>query len=110
MQKPEWGIFPEYRKVKMFWGARGAIRTNYKGNPYLELYPDRQSFERDDDARESKSDFVDWINNELIPCMEGCVKARDTQHVELTSNDGRFCAVITDRNSGGYIYVGAWEA
>ena len=109
MQKPEWGIFPDDREVKMFWGARGAIRKNYNGTSRLELYPDRQSFARDADAKKSKSDFVEWINNTLIPILEQRVKNGSTFHIELTSSDGCFGAVAEDRDSGGYLYIGAWE-
>lgn len=111
MNMPEWGamFYDEAVKhgAKMFWGARGVIRYDrYENKRRLELYPDRQSFVADD--TEQKSAFVDWINDELIPCLDGCVRAYDTKHVELESNDRKFHALAEDRNSGGYFYIGAW--
>lgn len=111
MNRPEWGamFFDEAveQGAKMFWGARGAIRySRYNHLRDLELYPDRQSFTADDTAE--KPDFVEWINGTLIPYLEKRVKGYDTEEIRLNSDDGRFYAVAEDRNSGGYLYIGAW--
>lgn len=93
--------------AKMYWGARGAIRYDrYTKKHALEIYPDRQGFTADDPT--DKGAFVDFINHELIPCLEKKVKLCATRQIKLTSADGRFHAIAEDRNSGGYLYVGAW--
>lgn len=94
--------------AKMYWGARGAIRYDrYTKKRSLEIYPDRQGFAADDTT--NKPAFVDFINSELIPVLEKKVRARDTQRIKLESADGKFKALAEDRNSGGYLYVGAWS-
>lgn len=111
MNRPEWGAMyfdsAVEQGARMFWGARGAIRYSKWSGRVFELYPDRQSFVADD--QENKGAFVDWINDHLIPYLERSVKEYNTKHVEAHSKDGRFCAVAEDRNSGGYLYIGAWE-
>lgn len=118
MKNPEWGamFFDEAVNsgAKMYWGARGAIRycpaapwNGNKSSRELQLYPDRQSFVADDES--NKSDFVSFLNDELIPQLEQHVKKCDTRHVEVNSADGRFRAAAEDRNSGGYFYIGAWS-
>lgn len=93
--------------AKMYWGARGAIRYNsYTKKRDLEIYPDRQSFTADDTT--DKPAFVDFINEELIPHLEEKVRLCSTGRIKLESADGRFKALAEDRNSGGYLYVGAW--
>ncbi len=111
MTAPEFGgtFFDVARCMgaKMYWGARGVIRYNsYYKTRALEIYPDRQGFTADDPT--DKPAFVDFINNELIPHLEEKVKLYATRQIKLTSADGRFHAIAEDRNSGGYLYVGAW--
>lgn len=93
------------QEAKMFWGARGVIRDRK-----LEIYWDRQSFVADDTT--DKPEFVRWINDTVIPYLELNVKKYNTKHLktERYFNGGRFQAVADDRNSGGYLYIGAWEA
>ena len=112
MNNPEFGamFFDEAVNsgAKMFWGARGVIRWNsYTRKRDFELYPDRQSFTADD--TEHKSEFVEWINSKLIPYLEKRVKECATAHIVVNNRDGRFHAVAEDRNSGGYLYIGAWS-
>lgn len=111
MNRPEWGAMyfdsAAEHGARMFWGARGAIRNRLHSGRELELYPDRQSFVADD--QENKADFVDWINDHLIPYIEKRVKQFSTENIEAHSKDGRFHAVAQDRNSGGYLYIGAWS-
>lgn len=93
--------------AKMYWGARGVIRySNYTKKRDLEIYPDRQGFTADDTT--DKPAFVDFINNELIPHLEKNVRLYSTERIKLESADGKFKALAEDRNSGGYLYVGAW--
>ena len=105
MNKPEWGAMFFDEAVEhgavMYWGARGAI---VRGR--LELYPDRQSFTADD--VEHKQEFVEWINDRLIPHLEQRVKKHDTARIFVSNADGSFQCRAEDRNSGGYLYIGAW--
>ena len=105
MNKPEFGgtFFDEAQEqgAVMYWGARGAIR-----NRRLELYPDRQGFTADDAER--KQEFVDWLNETLIPYLEKRVKEHNTERIEVSNRDGTFQCRAEDRNSGGYLYIGAW--
>ena len=111
MKAPEFGgVFFNLAQcdgAKMYWGARGAIRYNSRTKKRdLEIYPDRQGFTADDTT--DKPAFVRFINEELIPLLERKVKQYSTERIKLTSEDGRFRAIAEDRNSGGYLYVGAW--
>lgn len=93
--------------AKMYWGARGVIRySKWSGERTLECYPDRQGFTADDTT--DKPAFVNFINEELFPLLERKVKQYSTERIKLTSKDGRFRAIAEDRNSGGYLYIGAW--
>ena len=119
MNRPEWGAMFFDRAVEdgavMFWGARGAMRyhaggyyNNYRSSRELELYPDRQSFVADNDIW--KPLFVEWINEKVIPALEKCVRIyMNTSHIEIDSDDGNFHAVAENRDSGGYLYIGAWS-
>lgn len=111
MNRPEFGamFFDEAVEngATMFWGARGVIRYNrYTHKREFELYPDRQDFTADDTT--AKLEFVDWINEKLIPFLESRVEEYDTAHLWCHNRDDRFHAMAEDRNSGGYLYIGAW--
>lgn len=111
MNRPEWGAMYFDRAVEegavMYWGARGAIRySRYRQERDLEIYPDRQGFTAD--STENKSAFVDWINDHLIPYLEQRVRKYDTKRIEAHDKAGQFHAVAEDRDSGGYLYIGAW--
>lgn len=111
MTSPEFGgtFFDVARAdgAKMYWGARGVIRySRYDNERTLEVYPDRQGFTADDTT--DKPAFVDFINDELFPFLEKKVKQYSTERIKLESADGRFRALAEDRNSGGYLYIGAW--
>lgn len=105
MKQPEFGgmFFDQAQEqgAVMYWGARGAIR-----NRRLEIYPDRQGFTAD--STENKGAFVGWINDHLIPYLEQRVKQYNTKRIEAHDKAGRFHAVAEDRDSGGYLYIGAW--
>lgn len=112
MNTPEWGAMffdnAVQRGAKMYWGARGAIRfSKYDLKRFLDLYPDRQSFVADDTHR--KEEFVDWLNHHAIPYLEKRVTDYSTSHIECSSKDDHFHCIAEDRNSGGYLYIGAWE-
>ena len=109
MKKPEFGgmYFDQAQEqgAVMYWGARGAIRSGL----VLEIYPDRQGFTASEDVLLLyKQSFIEWINGHLIPYLEQRVRKHDTKHIEAHDKAGRFHAVAEDRNSGGYLYIGAW--
>ena len=101
MQKPEWGLYPDEFTPTLYWGAR-AIITKKK----LDIPWDRQSFQTVDEA--CKEEFMDWLNGDMIPCLEKEIQADNTSHLEIASADGRFLCVAEDHNSGGYLYIGAY--
>ena len=102
MVKPEWGIYPEDVTPKLFWGARAIIRN---GELYLPI--DRQNFLSKDE--EHKEAFVNWINKVLIPYLDIHVAAGDTKRIECHNGDESFHCVAEDRDSGGYLYIGAYS-
>lgn len=106
MTKPEWGAMWFDAAMNdgavMYWGARAVINRQ-RG---IEIYRDRQSFTADDET--DKDEFVRWINDSLIPLIEQYAKKYKRGPVLTSDWTGRFFAEMDDRNSGGYIYVGAW--
>lgn len=57
----------------MFWGARALVQS-HNGVRELLLLPDRQCFERQTDAKYSKDEMCDWINNIAIPAIDQKMK------------------------------------
>ena len=105
MDKPEWGIYPEDFTPALYWGARAIITGGF-----VDLLPDRQSFQRADHVTDNEKDeFVAWLDKQAIPYLNQCVKARDTAHVEFHSRDNSFHCIAEDHNSGGYLYIGAYR-
>ena len=107
MNKPEWGamFFDEAieQGAKMFWGARAVI--NRSGG--LEIYRDRQNYTADDET--DKEAFFDWLNGHVMDALMKCVKEHRTAHILVGSPaDHDFVCKAEDRNSGGYLYIGAW--
>lgn len=106
MNKPDFGgmFFDEAVKdgAKMYWGARAVINRQ-RG---IEIYRDRQEYTADDET--DKEEFFDWLNNGMIPAIEKCVKEYRTGRILTCDKTDRFFAVAEDRNSGGYLYIGAW--
>jgi hypothetical protein len=88
----------------MYWGARAVINRQ-RG---IEIYHDRQSFTADDDT--AKAEFFEWLNSAVVYNLEQYAKKRKSGPVITCHEDGNyfFTAEMDDRNSGGYIYVGAW--
>ena len=105
MNKPEWGIYPETFTPSLYWGARAIITGGT-----VDLLPDRQSFQRADHiSDDEKDEFVAWLDNQAIPYLNRMVQAHDTAHIEFASRDKRFRCIAEDRNSGGYLYIGAYR-
>ena len=107
MNRPEWGAMYFDKAVeqgaKMFWGARAVINRQ-RG---IEIYRDRQNFVADDDA--DKEAFFVWLNNDVIPTLEKCVRTGNTYKIIVGSPLAKnYSCIAEDRNSGGYLYIGAW--
>lgn len=99
----EWGISPDI-ETSAAWGARGIINSGE-----LELLWDRQSahFENEN----LKSEFIAWMDYFALPRINEEIKYRAGGwhcKCDFTSEAGRFRCVADDRDSGGYIYIGAW--
>ena len=102
----EFGIYPTTHEPKLWWGARAIITQGYIDIPW-----DRKSF---DGNRESSDldDFFYWINNVAMPEVNKLVNSRkyNGKKVELSfdSEHGCFHCETSERNSGGYLYIGCW--
>lgn len=94
------GIYPENTNPELWWGAR-AIVTKYR----LDIPRDRQNFEGD---KAASADFIQWINDVALPYIEDECIPRKTKNISIDSDDGRYHCEADDRNSGGYLYIGAW--
>lgn len=102
--KPEWGIYPKDYTPLLYWGARAIITDGF-----VDLLWDRQSFQKADSVTDDEKDeFMAWLGNQAIPYFNQKVKAHDTTHIEFHSRDDRFHCIAEDRNSGGYLYIGAY--
>ncbi|MGE4353514.1 MAG: hypothetical protein AB7D36_05470 [Oscillospiraceae bacterium] len=97
----EFGIYPENKVPKIWWGAR-AIATNRKYG--IDVPYDRQNYEGEKDE-----DFLYWINHTVFPALNKKLKNYETEHISFDSESGRFHCEAADRGSGGYLYIGCWE-
>ena len=108
MQHPEWGLAPEAAAPKLYWGGRAIITySRYSGERGLDIPRDRQCFMAENDN--NQNEFMEWLNDRAIPYLIKCVKNRDTGRIVCANRSGNFHCVAEDRNSGGYLYIGAWE-
>lgn len=104
MSRPEWGLYPQDFRPRIYWGARAIITDGV-----VDLLPDRQSFNTATDVdKAEKDEFVAWVDKQALPYLNQRVKARDTAHIEFASRDDRYFCVAEDRSSGGYLYIGAY--
>lgn len=102
--RPEWGLYPQGFRPRIFWGARAIITDDT-----VDLLPDRQSFNTETDVdKDEKDEFVAWVDKQALPYLNQHVKKHDTAHIEFASRDGRYFCVAEDRGSGGYLYIGAY--
>lgn len=100
----DFGIYPQDKTPKLWWGCRAIINKGYIDIPY-----DRKSFEgnpHDTDAE----DFFFWINNTAIPKLEEKIKQRDTKNIYFKSESEMFICEASDRQSGGYLYIGCYTS
>ena len=104
MYSPEWGLYPKDLKPRIYWGARAIITDGV-----VDLLPDRQSFNAAADvSKDEKDEFVAWLDKQAIPYLNQRVQSHDTSHIEFSSRDNHYFCVAEDRNSGGYLYIGAY--
>lgn len=102
-----WGINPP-AETTLFWGARAIIKTGkYAG---IDIPWDRQSFRGD---RDSAGPFQDWVNDSL-KTLDGLVKEKCNfalvdLNMTLESKENGFVLKADTRQSGGYLYIGAWK-
>ena len=105
LPKPEWGIYPQDFRPRIYWGARSIITGGS-----VDLLPDRQSFQSAPDVyKDERDEFIAWIDKQAIPYLNQKVRVQDTAHIEFSSRDGLFRCIAEDRNSGGYLYIGAYR-
>lgn len=97
----EWGIHPGTENLKCWWGARAIANRGQ-----LELLYDRQSSEFNCNEN-SKAEFIHFINGTIIPDLEQVVRKHKTQKTHMSYSNGVMLE-FDDRNSGGYLYIGAW--
>lgn len=103
-RRPEWGIYPEDCTPSLYWGARAIITGGT-----VDLLPDRQSFQRAAHVTDNEKDeFVAWLDKHAIPYLNGCVQTHSTANISFFSRDNRYHCIAEDRDSGGYLYIGAY--
>ncbi|MPM06332.1 hypothetical protein SDC9_52631 [bioreactor metagenome] len=106
----EFGIYPEKIEPRQWWGGRGAV---IKGR--MELYPDRQNYERKDEVSDvDKRALFSWMEEVMDPELQKLAKSGRLREwndkFTMDSEDGRFHCEATPKNSGGgYMYIGVWE-
>lgn len=99
------GIYPETHEPKMWWGAR-AIATDRKYG--IDIPWDRQNFEGDREHPD-KDEFFHWLNKVAIPELDRRFKKYEsTKAISFDSENGCFHCEAADRDSYGYLYIGAW--
>lgn len=104
LPKPEWGIYPEDFRPRIYWGARAIITEGF-----VDLLPDRQSFQSEADVgKDERDEFFAWVNMQALPYLNRRIKEHNTAHIEYKSRDDRYVCIAEDRNSGGYIYIGTY--
>ena len=103
MSRPEWGLYPQDFRPRIYWGARAIISEGF-----VDLLWDRQSFASHPSVdEEEKDEFTAWLDKQALPYLNRRVKERTTAHIEFKSRDGRYLCIAEDRKSGGYLYIGA---
>lgn len=104
MSRPEWGLYPQNCRPRIYWGARAIITGGV-----VYLLPDRQSFAMHPSvSKDEKDEFTAWLDKQALPYLNQRVTERDTAHVEFKSRDDRYICIAEDRSSGGYLYIGAY--
>jgi len=96
------GIYPENKTPELWWGARAIITTRE-----IDIPMGRQNFEGDKTSK-SMDDFFWWLNNVAMPHLNECIKKGKTKNLNIDSDTGYFHCEADDKDSGGYLYIGAW--
>lgn len=103
----EFGIYPANTSPINWWGARAIIVGGItpKATRHLELLWDRQNAEIT--APDEKETFFAWVDRVAIPRLNEYVCKYDTKDIEFS--DGKYHCKASDRDSGGYLYIGVWS-
>lgn len=96
------GIYPENKTPELWWGARAIITSGE-----IDIPMGRQNFEGDKTS-ENIDDFFWWLNNIAMPELNRCIKKGKTKNIHISSEGGCYHCEADDKNSGGYLYIGAW--
>lgn len=100
----DFGIYPENREPKLWWGARAICSRDYG----LDIPWDRQNFDGDREHTDI-DEFFHWINTVAIPKLNEIVKGyQGTKNIRFDSENGCFHCEADDRCSYGYLYIGCW--
>jgi len=97
-----------------YWGAR-AIYHGYAHGYYIDLLPDRQTFEPASDAdpdMKARKQFFKWIEKKALPWLRKEVKrqalGQDSYQV-LEFREGNRVLQACPNGSYGYLYIGVRE-
>ncbi len=89
--------------IQASWGARAIFQ-----GPLIQLLPDRQSWsDSNPDVRQA---LKQWINEKGLPWLRNEAKGLSPRGSSvLVHDDGDFHIEASPQQSGGYLYIGAWE-
>lgn len=93
-------------ETNVYWGAR-AIYKGYTDNYRVDLLPDRQHYEGEDDQV-----FLAWLNGRALPWLRAKVRqlalSTDSNEV-LELQEYKYILKASPNGSYGYLYIGAGE-
>src|SRR5437588_3250914 len=85
------------------WGARAIFESSR-----VQLLWDRQSWS--DAHPDAHSRLKQWVNEKALVWLRDAVQSLSpTLSTVLTHDDGDFHIEASPQQSGGYLYIGAWE-
>jgi len=91
----------------VYWGARAIYNWN---SYYIDLLPDRQSYEGAEQTSAEGAAFCRWVNTKALPWLRKTVKrAKPSPNSEEVFElvEGDYVLRASCRSSYGYIYIGA---
>jgi hypothetical protein len=85
------------------WGARAIFASSM-----FQLLPDRQSWS--DGNADARSRLKKWVNEKGLVWLRSTVKGLSSVSQSVLMHDeGDFHIEASPQQSGGYLYIGAWE-
>jgi hypothetical protein len=100
------GRRPPQHGIAAAWGARAIF--NARSINRINLLPDRQSWS--DSEPEARPRLKQWINEKGLPWLRAEAKVLSPRaSTVLTHDEGDFHIEASPQQSGGYLYIGAWE-